>query len=157
MEILNSPNAIYVLFAVIIMLALLVIRLELRIRRLLRGNSVRDVEGAVVSALKDIEKLHDSKRKIEGDINLINEKMKKNIRTIGTVRFNPFGDSGSKQSFASAFIDAEGNGVVLSSLFSRDKVSVFAKPIIKFESEYKLSGEEEEALKRAWENAGGSN
>lgn len=153
MEILNSPNVAYVLFAILILLVAVVIRLEMRIKKLLRGNSVESVEDTIVDALKDIEKLHESKKEIQEQIQIINEKIKKNIQTIGTVRFNPFSDVGGKQSFATAFIDSEGNGVVLSSLFSRDKVSVFAKPIIKFESEYELSGEEKEALKKAWNNA----
>lgn len=149
----NSSNAEFALIATVAILVLFVIRLELRIRKLLRGNTVDNVEEAMVNAFKDIEKLHNAKNEIEKEIGVINGKIKKNIRTIGTVRFNPFSDVGGKQSFASAFIDSEGDGVVLSSLFSRDKVSVFAKPIEKFESEYDLSGEEKVALEKAWENA----
>lgn len=153
MEIINSPYTTYILIVIVAILIASIIRLEIRMKKLLRGNNTENIEDTIIDALKDIEKLHDSKRNIEKEIKVINEKIKKNIQTIGTVRFNPFSDVGGKQSFASAFIDSEGSGVVLSSLFSRDKVSVFAKPIIKFESEYELSEEEKEALKKAWENS----
>lgn len=147
----DSPYITYALIATIAILLVLAIRLELRIKKLLRGNNVKDVEGAIVSALEDIKKLTESKRDIEKEIDSIKNKIRRNIQTAGTVRFNPFQDVGGNQSFASAFIDDHGDGVVLSSLYSRDKVSVFAKPIKQLKSEYELSEEEKEAIKIAWE------
>ena len=46
-------------------------------------------------------------------------------------------------------LDEDGNGVVLSSLYSRERMSVFAKPIKNNKSEYELTAEEKEALKGA--------
>ncbi|HBM45798.1 MAG: hypothetical protein UT05_C0002G0044 [Parcubacteria group bacterium GW2011_GWF2_38_76] len=148
----NSPYITYALIALVAILLILAIRLEIRIRRLLRGNNVKDVEGTIVSALNDIEKLTDSKKEIEKEIQAIKTKIRRNIQTAGTIRFNPFGDAGGNQSFASAFLDDHGDGVVLSSLYARDKVSVFAKPIKKLKSDYELSGEEKEAMRISWEN-----
>lgn len=141
----------YALIAVIAILLILAVRLEFRIRRLLRGDSIKNVEGTIIAALKDIEKLTKSKLEIEAEIQNIKSRMRRNIQTAGTVRFNPFEDAGSNQSFASAFLDDHGDGVVISSLYSRDKVSVFAKPIKQLKSDYELSDEEKEAMKIAWE------
>ncbi|NIT70429.1 DUF4446 family protein, partial [candidate division KSB1 bacterium] len=58
---------------------------------------------------------------------------------VGTVRFNPFKGTGGGQSFAAAFLSEHGNGVVISTLYSRERVSVFAKPIQSFASEYELT------------------
>ena len=68
-----------------------------------------------------------------------------------TVRFNPFKGTGAggNQSFATALLNENGDGVVLSSLYSRERVSVYAKPVQKFSSEYELSGEEKQAIKSA--------
>ena len=70
------------------------------------------------------------------------------------VRFNPFsGDgSGGNQSFAAAFLDEKGSGVVLSSLYARDRVGLYAKPIEKGASSFELTKEEKEALERAQES-----
>jgi len=46
-------------------------------------------------------------------------------------------------------LDEEGNGVVLSSLYSRERMSIFAKPIKGGRSEYDLTAEEKEALNKA--------
>ena len=83
------------------------------------------------------------------DISVIGAKVKKSIRGLETVRFNPFPDQGSNQSFAIGMLNEEGDGVVFSSLYSRDRMSVFAKPIKNNKSEYELSGEEQKALDKA--------
>ena len=76
-------------------------------------------------------------------------KLRKSIRGLETIRFNPFPDQGSNQSFAIGMLNEEGDGVVLSSLYSRDRMSVFAKPIKNSKSEYELSAEEKNALQKA--------
>jgi hypothetical protein len=75
--------------------------------------------------------------------------MKKTIRKVETVRFNPFEDHGSNQSFAIAFVNDEGDGVVMSSLYARDRMSIFAKPVKNNKSEFDLSAEEKEVLAKA--------
>jgi hypothetical protein len=65
------------------------------------------------------------------------------------MRFNPFIDAGSNQSFAIALINDEGNGIVMSSLYARDRMSIFAKPIVNGKSEFELSSEEKDVLNKA--------
>jgi cbb3-type cytochrome oxidase subunit 3 len=71
------------------------------------------------------------------------------LQHIGLVRFNPFADTGSDQSFAIALLDDERNGLVLSSLHGRAGTRVFAKPIHAGQSTHALSDEEEQALAMA--------
>jgi hypothetical protein len=66
-----------------------------------------------------------------------------------TIRFNPFPDQGSNQSFAIGLLNEEKDGVVISSLYSRERMSVFAKPIKNGKSDYELTQEEKEALQKA--------
>jgi hypothetical protein len=72
-----------------------------------------------------------------------------NIQNIGVVRFNPFKETGGSQSFAIALTDKKDSGVVISSLYTRDRINVFAKPIINGESEYTLTKEEKSAIKKS--------
>jgi len=71
------------------------------------------------------------------------------ITRIGFVRFNPFGDTGGDQSFSIALINAQNNGVVISSLHGRQETRVYSKPVVGGESEYTLTKEEKEAINRA--------
>ena len=71
------------------------------------------------------------------------------VQHIGLVRYNPFEDTGSNQSFALAVLDADANGIILSSLHSRQQTRVYVREIIAGRCDSALSGEEAEALKRA--------
>jgi Protein of unknown function (DUF4446) len=74
---------------------------------------------------------------------------RKAVQRVGLVRFNPFEDTGSNQSFALALLDGEEDGVVISSLHSRVSTRIYAKPITQGRSEAALSAEESEALRQA--------
>lgn len=71
------------------------------------------------------------------------------IQRTGLVRYNPFDDTGGNQSFALALLDADGNGVVVSSLHARQNTRVYAKAVTGGSSEAALSHEEAEALRQA--------
>jgi len=45
-------------------------------------------------------------------------------------------------------LNKKGSGVIISSLYTRDKVSVFAKPIENWQSKYELSEEEKDVLNK---------
>jgi hypothetical protein len=73
------------------------------------------------------------------------------LQHLGVVRYNPFQDTGGDQSFAIALVDGHGNGVVLSSLHTRDSTRVYAKPLKKWESTYALTDEERQAIALAYQ------
>ena len=75
------------------------------------------------------------------------------LQHVGLVRFNPFDDTGSDQSFAIALLDDRRDGIVLSSLHGRGQTRVFAKPVEGGESKHTLSDEEAQAIKIAVEGA----
>ncbi|MBS3898219.1 MAG: DUF4446 family protein [Dethiobacter sp.] len=72
-------------------------------------------------------------------------------RGVGVVRFNAFQETGSDLSFAVAFLDAEKNGVVISSIYGREESRTYAKPLEGGQSAYHLGSEEQEAIRKASE------
>lgn len=74
----------------------------------------------------------------------------KHVQKLGIIRFNPFDDTGSNQSFALAILDAENNGFVISALHGREKTRMYAKPVKNGKPDaYPFSKEEEDAIKQA--------
>ena len=71
------------------------------------------------------------------------------LQHVGVVRFNPFEDTGSDQSFAIALLDDRRDGIVLSSLHGRGQTRMFAKPVEGGESKHQLSEEEAQAIRIA--------
>jgi hypothetical protein len=70
------------------------------------------------------------------------------VQSVETLRFNAFRGSGSggNQSFASAFLNENGDGLVISTLYSSDRMSIFAKPVTKFTPAFELTEEEKDVL-----------
>ncbi|KKS99998.1 MAG: hypothetical protein UW07_C0034G0006 [Candidatus Nomurabacteria bacterium GW2011_GWF2_43_8] len=142
--------AFFVLAGIAILLgAVWIIITEKRLKRFFLGKKAKDLEDTIVVLEQEIAKLNKAKDNIEKEITEINGKLKKSIRGLETIRFNPFPDQGGNQSFAVGMLDEEGNGLVISSLYSRERMSIFAKPIKNGKSEYELSAEENRALEKA--------
>jgi hypothetical protein len=140
--------------AVIILLLLFwIIRLERKLRKLL-GCRKGTLDDAFDNLRKEVESLKKYSENATEKFQVIDGKLRKTISGNETVRFNPFKGtgSGSNQSFATALINSDGDGVILSSLYSRDHVSIFSKPVKKLLSEYELTTEEKTALQKAKES-----
>ncbi|HEY4502960.1 MAG TPA: DUF4446 family protein [Candidatus Paceibacterota bacterium] len=126
-----------------------IITTEKRLKRFFLGKKAKDLEDTIVMLQDEITKLKTARVNAEKEISIINTKLKKSVRGVETIRFNPFPDQGSNQSFAIGMLNEDGDGVVISSLYSRERMSVFAKPVKDGKSEYDLSEEEKEALVKA--------
>ncbi len=134
---------------VILVEALWIVKTEKRLKKFFLGKKAKDLEDTISTLEEDISKLKNAKEKTEKELTVVNQKLKKSIRGVETIRFNPFTDQGSNQSFAIGMLNEEGDGVVISSLYSRDRMSVFAKPVKNGKSEYELTKEEKDILEKA--------
>jgi hypothetical protein len=125
------------------------IRMEQRLRLLFRGSKARSLEEHFSVLTERVQKLTEAERELFDRLAKTDARVKKGIRNIETIRFNPFPGEGSNQSFATALINDEGDGIIMSSLYSRERMSIFAKPIQGGKSEHELTEEELEVLSRA--------
>lgn len=137
------------MIALLIFVLIRLFILERRLKKLLAGKNGRDLEDTISKSVEDIKKMDSRILLIAQEIDNINNRLAKAIQKVKTIRFNPFKDQGGNQSFATCLLDENNDGVIISSLYSRDKVSVYAKPIANSKSEYELSSEEREVLDKA--------
>ncbi len=105
---------------------------------------------------KNLKELVSKLSEIEEKVNKNTEKIEKNkkdlkltIQKIGITRYNPFKETGGDQSFSIALLDNSDNGILLSSLYSKERNRIFAKPIKDGHSKYKLSEEEQNTINKA--------
>ncbi len=128
--------------------------LRRRLRRL-----IGDAEGAGLDELLDrqFRRLDTVAERVEA-LNRLHHELQglsqRSIQKVGVVRFNPFSDTGGDQSFAIALLDADGNGLVLSSLHGRADTRIFAKQVQAGRSKHALSDEEQDAIRKALAPAG---
>ena len=67
----------------------------------------------------------------------------------GFVRYNSFADVGSDLSFSVALVTDEGNGVVLTSIYSREETRTYGKGVEAWSPTQGASDEEKRAIERA--------
>jgi hypothetical protein len=142
---------VIVLLALVVMLLIWVIYSEIRLRKFMRGKSAESLETIIETIQKDNEQMRSFKKELEAALKNFHNRIETSARGIYTVRFNAFGGRGESgaQSFATAIIDEKGDGVVISSIHSRESTRVYAKPLVKLESNHELSDEEKKAIKEA--------
>lgn len=145
------------LLVVAIALAAWIVRLEKRLRRLMRGKDAESLEETIAGVMKDIATLKRFRHDSTEYLREVENRLQRNVGHIETLRFNPFQGTGEggNQSFATAFVNEQGHGVVITSLHVRDRVSVFAKPVKNFESENELTDEERHVIAKALETLSG--
>ncbi|MSR73354.1 DUF4446 family protein [Candidatus Parcubacteria bacterium] len=141
----------YIILAVIVIFILLLIRLEIKIKNLLGGTNAKNIEQSLVVLREEIKSMQVFSEKASIHFQSVEKRLRKSIQSVETVRFNPFKGTGAggNQSFSTAFLNEQGNGVVISSLHSRDRISIFSKPVKNFVSEFEMSGEEKDVVRRA--------
>ncbi|MFT6361378.1 MAG: hypothetical protein ACJAV6_000639 [Candidatus Paceibacteria bacterium] len=136
---------------VVVLLVLTTVTM-MRLKRLTRGNTAGSLESVIRENNHLVKEVKDKLKNQEIQILDIKKAAMDAIHNVGVVRFNPFKETGGSQSFAVALTDKRNNGVVISSLYARERVNIFAKPIINGTSTYTLSGEELQALKESQTN-----
>jgi hypothetical protein len=113
------------------------------------GKNGQSLEATIHDLVNAATELHKRQDDIIAMLEDVDGRVKTSIRGVELIRFNPFEDAGSNQSFAIALLNEEGDGVVLSSLYSRERMSIFAKPVKQLSSPHELSDEEKDVITKA--------
>ena len=144
----------YIFIGAIILLLVWVIMLEIRLHKTFGGSSAGSLEGALSNIQSSLKHLLNHKVQTEAELSDINRRVARSLQGIHTKRFNPFKDSGlgGNQSFVTAMLNENGDGLILTCIYSHEKTGVYAKPIKEYKSEYELTGEELDALNNARPN-----
>jgi hypothetical protein len=114
---------------------------------LFQGENAKNLEGIILKHTEDILAMDKDIQELFEISNRIHQLAFRSIHKVGVVRFNPFKEVGSNQSFVIALLDGKNSGTVLSSLHTRESSRIYAKPIENAESKlFPLTEEEKEAI-----------
>lgn len=80
------------------------------------------------------------------EVSNIKEVSKLNIQKVGLVKFNPFDETGGDHSFSLALLDGNKNGIIITSLHTRERTRLYLKDVNNGKVKLKLSNEEQKAL-----------
>jgi hypothetical protein len=112
--------------------------------------------GGAERATARLEALDARLRSVEGECTAFQPRLaalervaQSEIPRLGFVRYNAFDDVGSDLSYALALLTRDGNGVVLSSIYSREDTRTYGKAVEKFVAAQDASTEEKAAIAKA--------
>ena len=141
------------LFLLVAIALFFVVRIEMRLNSLFRGSKADSLESLIRDLVEGVTMLNERADSHATTMRSLEGRLEKHGRGVKLVRFNPFTDVGGNQSFAVAIVNKEGDGVVFSSLYSRERMSVFAKPIKGGVSDIELTPEEQSVVEDAQKSA----
>lgn len=114
------------------------------------GKVAKDLESVLLKQKEDM-KLFD--KEIQELFEISNRLYRLGLQSIHkteVVRFNPFKDVGSNQSFCVALLNGKNSGVVISSIHTREGTRVYAKPVAAgIEAGHQFTDEERAAIATA--------
>ena len=137
---------ILILFAFMINLWLELSYMKNRYRKMMSGAEGGNVEKMIADHLEMMENFSNDKKLLQKEIERIDGILSKAITRVSVVRFDAFENIGSDLSYCIAMLDSDNNGIVISGIIGRDEARTYVKPIVRGDSTYKLTPEEEQAL-----------
>jgi hypothetical protein len=119
----------------------------------LHDNLISGGDGSAATRLGALEQGAAAHReqleRLAGRIGELEALAASDLSRAGFVRYDAFAGSGSGLSYALALLNRRGDGVVLTSIYSRDDTRTFGKPVTAFKPTVQASAEELEAIERA--------
>ncbi len=160
-EVIGKFNTEIILGLIVAVVVLIVINIVAQVRissirekynAVVGGNEDLNLEEMLIKVNEDLKNIVGTVDLMSGEIKDIYNKLSYSIQKTGMVRYNALEDLGSNQSYSIALLDQHNTGFIITNLYGRDFNANYLKPVKEGKAEYKLSMEEEEALKLAISN-----
>lgn len=149
----NTAQILLVLGALVLLLLLGGIALLVQVRSLNRRLAALTVGGEgnleqiLASHLETVGHTVRRMETLEQAVGVLQAQMPGCLQRTGLVRYDAFEDVGGEQSFSAALLDGNGNGLVLTSVYGRTDVRVYAKAVQDGRASHALSEDEQRALR----------
>ena len=114
------------------------------------GKEAQDLESVLLKQKEDMKVFDKEIQELFEISNRLYRLGLQSIHKVDVIRFNPFKEVGSNQSFCVALMNGKNSGVVISSIHTREGTRVYAKPIVAgTEAGHQFTDEERETIAAA--------
>ena len=137
------------LFIMTIVLLVSVNKLKKRYKKMMRGIDNRNLEEVINSNLDRIEEAVGNSETALDECKKLSDELMGCLSKVSIMRYRAFENVGCDLSYSIAILDSYNNGVILTSIYSRQDSTTYAKPVNKGVSSYNLSEEEKHVLNEA--------
>ena len=155
--ILNNPIYFIVGFGVLLIITYAIMinlwmdlsYMKTRYKKMMGGVEGGNLENLINRQVDEINLLINENKELKREIERLDDILARAITRIAVVRFDAFDEMGSDLSYCVAMLDSNNSGIVISGIFGREDSRTYVKPIVDGVSSYKLTNEEEKALREA--------
>ncbi len=116
----------------------------------LRGDGGTDAESVALLRAAQVA----FTKRTDDRLDELERTLQREVHRVGFLRYNSFSDVGSDLSFTLALVNADGDGVVVTSIYSREETRTYGKSVRKFVPQQGASKEEQSAIAMARTGAG---
>jgi hypothetical protein len=124
-------------------------KLKSKYNKFMNGLSGASMEEVLEDCIEKANGIVSKNKEIEYQLNALERNLYYCVQKVGVIRYNAFDNVGSDLSFSIALLNNSDDGLVISSLYSRESSSTYAKPVSGGKSRYALSAEELQAIDTA--------
>ena len=143
-------SVICIIFAALVINVLCKLKtLKRRIDSLSRGKDTESLEDIILSFFERVESLEEGEEMTRAALSAIKDNLRITYQKKGLVKYDAFREMSGALSYSLALLDKENNGVLISSMYSREGCYTYAKDVKNGKCKINLSEEEAEALKQA--------
>ena len=118
-------------------------------KKMMAGVDGGNLERMINGQLEEFNMLNSNHKELQKEIERLDSILAKAITRIAVVRFDAFDNMANDLSYCIAMLDSKNNGILISGIFGREDSRTYVKPIDAGVSSYKLTAEEEKALREA--------
>ena len=141
-------SVVCIILAVVIIIALCKLKnIKRRVDDLTRGKDAESLEDIIINYLQRVESLEEGEEITRAALSAIKDNLKITYQKTGLVKYDAFREMSGALSYSLALLDKENNGILISSMYSREGCYTYAKDIVNGECKINLSDEEQEALR----------
>lgn len=124
-------------------------KLSKKYSAMMNGQGINNLEDLIVSIQQKLDNNGTAISEHTEQIRVLQKQKPLDKNKIAIHRYNAFSNVGSDLSFSVAIVNEEKDGIVLTSIHSRDGGYMYGKPVEKGQSKYSLTPEEMKVIEEA--------
>lgn len=149
----STDIAVIILFVIVILQFIWIMtiiskcnKLTKRLNKFTSGRDAANFEQVLVKRFSEMKQVVKNEKKQNKEIDMVNDKFLTTFCKIGLVKYDAFKEMSGKLSFSLALLTENHDGIILTSMHSREGCFTYCKEVTNEESYYILSEEERLAL-----------
>lgn len=157
-EFLNQYNVLITMGLIILVFVLIIVvitslistsKMKDKYRKMMKGTNNKNLEELLINSIDKIDDMEEITNEVKAMCNKTSDIVTSCVQKVSMQRYKAFEDIGSDLSYSIALLDGNNNGVIITSIYSRNESITYAKPIDNGISRYDLSEEESTVLHQA--------